>query len=169
MLWEDGRASAHLAAFASLVTNGYHAIKAVFPAAKVIVHLSSGDNNGLFRWIFDGLTANGAPFDIIGMSLYPTTSGWAAADAACLAHMNDMVARYGKEVMVVEVGMDVTAAATAQAFLTDLIAKTRSVTGGKGLGVFYWEPEGSQAWSHYALGALDAEGRFTAAMDAFKH
>jgi arabinogalactan endo-1,4-beta-galactosidase len=168
LLWEDGRASTNMAAFASLVTSGYHAVKAVFPQAKVIVHISSGDNNGLFRWVFDGLTANGAPFDVIGLSLYPSTAGWAATDTACLANMNDMVARYGKEVMVSEVGMDVSAPATAQAFLTDIIAKTRSVTGGKGLGVFYWEPECHNNWQGYTLGAFDSNGRPTAALDAFR-
>ena len=58
---------------------------------KVIVHISNGYDNKMFRWMFDGLTANGANFDIIGMSLYPSTSNWQSLDAQCLTNMN----RYG--------------------------------------------------------------------------
>ncbi len=39
--------------------------------------------------------------------------------------------------MIVECGMSWDNAATAKLFLTDLIAKTKLVTGGKGTGVFY--------------------------------
>jgi len=38
LLWEEGRAESHMKNFAELVTSGYSAVKAVFPAAKVIVH-----------------------------------------------------------------------------------------------------------------------------------
>jgi len=61
MLWNDGRASTSMANFASLITSGYNAVKAVFPSAKVIVHISNGYDNALFRWIFDGLQATMAP------------------------------------------------------------------------------------------------------------
>lgn len=37
------------------VTTGCRAVKQVFPKAKVIVHLQEGDNNDLYRWIFDML------------------------------------------------------------------------------------------------------------------
>jgi arabinogalactan endo-1,4-beta-galactosidase len=168
MLWEEGRASKRMSDFAGLVTSGYDAIKSVFPDAKVIVHVSNGYDSKMFRWMFDGLTAAGAKFDVIGMSLYPTVDNWPALTAQCLANMNDMVARYGREVMVCEVGMDVNAAAACKAFLMDIIAKTRSVSGGKGLGVFYWEPESHDNWQGYTLGAFDPSGRPTIAMDAFK-
>lgn len=167
MLWEDGRASKSMQNFANLINSGYSAVKAVVPSAKVIVHISNGYDNALFRWIFDGLKANGANWDVIGMSLYPTTTNWAALNAQCLTNMNDMVSRYGKEVMISEVGMDVTAASTCKAFLSDIISKTNSVTGGKGLGVFYWEPACYNNWQGYTLGAFDSSGKPTAAMDAF--
>lgn len=169
MLWNDGRASTSMANFASLITSGYNAVKAVFPSAKVIVHISNGYDNALFRWIFDGLQANGAgsKYDVIGMSLYPTTSNWSTLNSQCLANMNDMVARYGKEVMVVEVGMDVNAASTCKSFLTDIINKTKAVSGGKGIGVLYWEPQCYNAWQGYTKGAFDSNGRPTVALEAF--
>lgn len=81
--------------------------------------------------------------------------------------MNDMVTRYNKPVMVVEVGMPADEATTCQAFITDLIHKVRAVTGGKGLGVFYWEPESYNNWQGYGLGAFDNTGKPTVAMNAF--
>ena len=166
MLWEEGRASKQMANFAALVSSGYSAVKAVNNAIKVIVHISNGFDNGLFRYLFDGLKTNGANYDIIGMSLYPTTSNWNDLDNQCLTNMNDMVSRYGKPVMICEVGMDVNSPAICKSFLTDIITKVNSVSNGNGLGVFYWEPE-SYNWQNYSLGAFDTTGKPTAAMDAF--
>jgi arabinogalactan endo-1,4-beta-galactosidase len=167
MLWPDGMASTNMANFAALVTSGYNAVKAVFPNTLVIVHVSNGFDDTLFRFVFDGLTQYAAKYDMIGMSLYPTTDNWASLNAECLSTMNDMVATYHKQVMVVEVGMDVTAAATCESFLTDLIAKVKSVAGGNGLGVFYWEPESYGNWQAYTLGAFGSNGAPTVAMNAF--
>jgi len=166
MLWEDGRASTHMANFAALVQSGYQAVKAISATTKVIVHISNGFDNGLFRYMFDGLKANGAHWDIIGMSLYPTTANYTTLDAQCLANINDMVSRYSTPCMLVEVGMDVTAPADARSFLTDIIAKTNSVASGNGQGVFYWEPE-AYNWQNYGLGAFDSTGKPTEALDAF--
>lgn len=168
MLWPDGRASTNMADFARLITSGYKSVKAVFPDAKVIVHVSNGYDSGLFRWMFDGLKANGAQYDVIAMSLYPTAENWATLNNQCLVNMNDMVARYGKEVMISEVGMDVRAEAAAKSFLADIIAKTKSLPEGKGLGVFYWEPECHDNWVGYDKGAFRSNGRPTIALDAFK-
>ena len=167
MLWNDGKASTSMSNFAGLITSGYNAVKSVFPSAKVIVHISNGYDNSLFRWMFDGLKANGAKYDVIGMSLYPTTSNWSTLTSQCLTNMKDMVSRYGKEVMISEVGMDVNSPTIAKSFLADIIAKTRSLSGGKGLGVFYWEPEAYNKWQGYTLGAFGTNGRPTVALDAF--
>ncbi len=166
MLWEDGRASTNMANFAALVTSGYNAIKSVSSTTKVIVHISNGFDNSLFRYVFDGLKANGAKWDIIGMSLYPTTTNWATLDTQCLANINDMVSRYATPVMIVEVGMDASAASTSRDFLTDIIIKVNDVANGNGLGVFYWEPE-AYNWQSYGLGSFDTTGKPTEAMDAF--
>jgi arabinogalactan endo-1,4-beta-galactosidase len=107
------------------------------------------------------------------MSLYPnwykTANDWQNANKDCLTNMNDMVARYSKEVMVVECGMSWDNAATSKLFLTDLIAKTKQVTNGLGTGVMYWEPQCYGNWKGYSLGAFDNSGKPTVAMDAFKN
>lgn len=170
MLWPDGKASTNMNNYAQLVNAGYDAVKSVFATARVIVHVSNGYDNGLFRWNIGGLVSNGAKFDMIGMSLYPqfVAAGWASANQQCLANMNDMVARYNKEVMVVEVGMPWDRASDCKLFITDLIAKTKSVTGNKGTGVMYWEPQCYGGWKGYTLGAFDNSGKPTIAMEAFK-
>lgn len=165
MLWEDGRASLHMANFAALIKAGYEAVKSVSSTTKVIVHVSNGYNNNLFRYLFDGLKNNGAQWDIIGMSLYPSTTNWQTLNAQCLANINDMVARYSTPVMVVEVGMAAADPTDSRGFLTDIITKVNSVPGGNGLGVLYWEPE-AYNWN-YSLGAFDSTGKPTIALDAF--
>jgi len=166
MLWEDGRASTHMANFAALVEAGYQAVKSVSSTTKVIVHLPNGFDNSLYEYLFDGLKNNGAHWDIIGMSLYPSTTNYTTLDTQCLANINDMVSRYGTPAMVVEVGMNASDPTDSRAFLTDLITKINGVSNGNGLGVFYWEPE-AYNWQSYTLGAFDNTGKPTIALDAF--
>ena len=168
MLWETGRASTQMANFAGLISTGYKAVKAVDSSIKVIVHISNGYDNSLFRWVFDGLKANGANWDIIGMSLYPSTNNWAAYNIECLSNINDMISRYSKPVMICEVGMDVNSPTICASFLSDLINKVKSVPNNNGLGVFYWEPE-CYNWQGYGLGAFNNNGRPTVALDAFRN
>ena len=167
MLWEDGKASANMKNYAGLNNAGYDAVKEIFPNAKVIVHLQNGNDNSLFRWLFDGLKNNGGKWDVIGMSLYPSVNNWKTMNEQCLANINDMINRYGSEVMICEVGMPWDQAETCKAFLTDLIAKAKTVSNSKCLGVFYWEPEGYVNWSGYTLSAFDNTGRPTVALNAF--
>ncbi len=168
MLWPEGKASANMNNFAQMINAGYDAVKAVFPAAKVIVHVSNGWDNALFRWMFDGLQLNGAKYDVIGMSLYPTTANWASVNTQCLINMNDMVARYSKEVMLVEVGMPWDNAEVCKSFLADIKVKTIAVSNAKGLGVLYWEPQAYNNWQGYSLGAFDNSGKPTIALNAFQ-
>lgn len=169
MLWPEGKASVSMSNFASFIRIGYGATKSIFPETKVIVHVSNGWNNTLFRWIFDGLLTNGATWDIIGMSLYPSygSGGWQKINQQCFENMNDMVSRYNSTVMIVEIGMPWKDSSTAKLFIQDLINKVKAVHHGKGLGVFYWEPECYNNWQDYALGAFDNTGKPTIALDPF--
>lgn len=167
MLWPEGKASTNMANYAKFVLAGYNAVKAVSAGSKVMVHISNGYDNALFRWNLDGLKNNGAKWDVIGMSLYPTAANWATFNSQCLANMNDMVSRYGSEIMICEVGMSWTDATACNAFITDLITKVKSVSNNKGLGVFYWEPEAYNNWQGYSLGAFDNSGKPTIALNAF--
>jgi arabinogalactan endo-1,4-beta-galactosidase len=169
MLWPNGRASqpGGMANYAYFINAGYDATKAIFPQARVIVHLSNGYDNGLFTWNIGGLISNGAKFDVIGMSLYPSPTDWATRTAQCLVNMNDMVTKYNKEVMVLEIGMSWDQAAASKAFIADLITKVKSVKDNKGIGVLYWEPQCYGNWQGYTLGAFDNSGKPTEALDSF--
>ncbi|MDR1416152.1 MAG: arabinogalactan endo-1,4-beta-galactosidase [Prevotellaceae bacterium] len=168
MLWPTGQADASMPAYAALNNAGYDAVKSVFPNTGVIVHLQGGDNNNLYRWLFDGLKKNGGKWDIIGMSLYPSVDSWQEMNKRCAANINDMVNRYGTKVMICEVGMSWNQAEAANAFLTDIISQAKSIANDNCLGVFYWEPQSYGGWKEYALGAFDGDGKPTIALNAFK-
>jgi hypothetical protein len=97
------------------------------------------------------------------MSLYPEPGNWQTLNSQALTNMNDMRSRYGKSVMLVEVGMSFDQATASKAFLTDIIAKARSAGA---LGVVYWEPQ-AYNWQGYTKGAWNTNGRPTIALDAF--
>ncbi|MBS1737730.1 MAG: glycosyl hydrolase 53 family protein [Bacteroidetes bacterium] len=168
MLWPEGKASDNMANFAMFVNAGYDAAKAVFPSTSVIVHVSNGEDNSLFRWMFDGLKNNGAKWDVIGMSLYPSAASWPQLNSQCLSNMNDMVSRYNKPVMICEIGMPVTDSSECKKFIADIVSKTKSLSGNKGLGVLYWEPECYNNFAGYGLGAFWTDGRPTSALDGFQ-
>jgi len=173
MLWPEG-SSGNFPQLAQLLNKGYDAAKAVDSSIKVVIHLEGGNENSKFRWFFDKAKAQGVKYDIIGMSYYPywiSPTGFKDYNLSIndLANnMNDMVARYGKDVMVVEVGGVDTQVQDTYDMLVAVIGKTLAVPGGKGLGVIYWEPEGERNWSGgYPLSCWGSNGRPTAALDAF--
>jgi arabinogalactan endo-1,4-beta-galactosidase len=84
-------------------------------------------------------------------------------------NLNDMVSRYNKEVMVVEVGGDFTLVQNTKDMLTATINAVRNVPNQKGLGVIYWEPEGEKTWSGYQLNCWQTNGKPSLALDAFRN
>lgn len=174
MLWPDGQLSDkpalnHPEQLAQLINQGYAAVKAVSPASKVVVHLDRGNDGALYRAFFDRLTANHGQYDVIGLSYYPywLKQDYAASIGNLRSNLNDMASRYGKEVVVAEVGGDYTAPQNTYDMLVAVLNAVRAVPNGKGLGVFYWEPEGAKPWSGYQLGAWNDDGKPTKALDAF--
>lgn len=169
MLWPEGSTS-NFGQLAQLINKGYDATKAVDATIKVIVHLDEGNNNAKFRWFFDNATTNNVKYDVIGLSYYPywLSSDYTATIGALQYNLNDMVSRYGKEVMVVEVGGDYTLVQNTYDMLVAVIAAVKSVPNNKGLGVIYWEPEGEKSWSGYQLNAWQDTGKPSQALDAFK-
>ncbi len=166
LLWPTGSTSS-FSNLAALTNQGYAATKAVFPSAQVIIHLANAYDDADFRWFFDNFKAAGGKWDITGMSHYPTTSNWSTLNSQAGTTMNDVASRYAKPVMIVEVGMDYSQAATAKSMVADIIARNKAVPSSRGVGVLYWEPEAYPGWQGYTLGALTSAGKFTAAMDPF--
>ncbi len=178
MLWNDedgdaalkvtGRASKNMANFAAYINAGYDAVKAIYPEAKVIVHLDKGNNLGQYTWMFDGLKQNGAKWDVIGMSLYPdwiTDQTWEQVSDACLSNIKTLSGKYNCDVIISEIGM-VWNSENAAPFLKKMVDGCKAISTCEG--VFYWEPECNSGWNGYDKGAFDNSGKPTAALDAFK-
>jgi len=171
MIYPEGRTD-NWSQLAQLINKGYDAIKAVSPTTKVILHVDQGNNRTLFKWWFDAATKNGAKYDVIGLSYYPYwldgKPDYTLSIDDLGQNLKDMAVNYDKEVMVVEVGGEDTKAQNTYDLLKAVIQKVKDVPYKKGLGVFYWEPEGARSWSHYALSAWGDDGKPTKALDAFK-
>lgn len=103
--------------YAWLVNTGHNAVKSLSSGTKTIVHLAGGDDNALYVWNIGGLINNGANFDMIAMSLYPSASGWNTAVTNTVNNAKDMINRYGKEIIISEIGMDNNQAAAGKVLL----------------------------------------------------
>nr|WP_270168164.1 glycosyl hydrolase 53 family protein [Paenibacillus sp. SYP-B4298] len=168
LLWEDGKASVNMRNYAWLINTGHNAVKSISSGTKTIVHLATSEDNALYVWNIGGLIANGANFDMIGMSLYPTASNWSTLVNQTISNANNMITRYGKEIIISEIGMDYNQPAAAKSFIADMKTKVRNLPNGKGKGVFYWEPQASPGYNGgYNKGAWQADGRPTVALEGF--
>lgn len=169
MLWPEGSTD-NWPQLGQLLNKGYDAVKAVDKNIKVIVHVDEGNNNEKFRTFFDNATSQKVRYDVIGLSYYPY---WIKKDytetiADLQFNLNDMAQRYGKEVMIVEVGGEDDKVQNTYELLTATIKAVKNVPNNKGIGVLYWEPQGARSWSHYALSAWQADGKPSPALNAFK-
>ncbi|MGN0188012.1 MAG: arabinogalactan endo-beta-1,4-galactanase [Candidatus Cryptobacteroides sp.] len=162
--------------YANLTNACYDAAKAVYPDCKVIVHLDGGHDISLYDRLFPVLNANGGKYDIIGMSLYPCwwndeTSSfgteWKDRTDQCIANIRTLASKYGKDVMICEVGMPACNPEIGRDMLGYLLEKTTAIEECKG--VFYWEPEAPEGYNGgYGLGAFK-DGKPTVALDPFRN
>ncbi|MDT9683504.1 arabinogalactan endo-1,4-beta-galactosidase [Streptomyces sp. TRM76323] len=159
MLWPDG-STADWSRLAGLLNSGASAAKAVSSSTRVALHLAHGGDNALYRQWFDNATARGVTFDVIALSFY---GYWHGPLSSLQANLDDISARYGKPVLVVETAyafrldsedaheniIDTTGELVAgypaspagqAAWLRDVMNVVEAVPNGRGLGVVYWEP-----------------------------
>jgi arabinogalactan endo-1,4-beta-galactosidase len=168
-LWPMGKLSeGNMANYAALTAAGYDAVKSVYPEAAVIVHIDNGFDNATYNEIFDGLKANGAKWDIIGMSVYPY---WAMLynhepDAEstlrdAIDNIRKLHAKYGCDIMIVETGVEASKPDEGLAFMNEMFDAVINDADGACTGVFYWAPEmfqtvGPDGNLHgYSLGAFE--------------
>lgn len=166
----------NFATLAQLLNAGYDAVKAVSPTSKVVSHLAHGTDNASSRWFFDNfLTTYSGKTDVLGFSFYPYWEGqpyWELM-GALEYNLNDMASRYGKEVMVVEVGGLESSPDESYWTIWETINAVKNVPDSMGTGVFYWEPAANSSVlpDGYALGATSVVAtdvlQFTQAIDAF--
>ena len=180
MLWNDantavtGRVSKNAANFAAYVNAGYDAVKAVYPQAKVVVHIDEGNNIGRYTWIFNELKNNNGKWDVIGMSLYPEDDNWKELTDNCLANIKTLSTQYNCNVVISEIGMAWNSD-QAEPMMKKMVEGCKAISTCEG--VFYWEPEvyngwrpanyETLGWGAYTKGAFDNYGKPTAALNAF--
>lgn len=162
-------------------------------ATKAILHIDRGDCLAITRSALDPLNARGAVagFDLLGFSYHPKHHDGSLADVQ--AAMAAIVSEYGKDVALVEVGFPytgaqweeesdtwdwpVTIAGQAQ-FVTDLVTLMEGVgrpptgAGGRGVGVFWWQPElipgyAISAWEDGRYSLFDRDAKALPALTAF--
>lgn len=152
--------------FTALVNAGNDAVKAIFPEAKTIVHLDSGDNIWYYNRIFGALQSNGGNYDMIGMSLYPEALTWQSLVSSMLDNVATLYATYGKPVMLCEIGMSYDEADACNAAIAEILSKASSLPLE---GVFYWEPEAPAGYNDGYNKGCFVNGTPTSALDPFKN
>ncbi len=157
MLWPDGDYN-HFDNLAALLKSGYQAVKDSSSSTRIMLHIAEGGDNDMARWWFDNITRRDVPFDVIGVSYYPF---WHGSLAQLQANLNDLSARYDKDVIVAEFAYAFTVleddslanianrkmALDGYSFtpegqrlmLRDVMSVVRAVQNGRGLGVLYWD------------------------------
>jgi arabinogalactan endo-1,4-beta-galactosidase len=131
------------------------------PTPRLVVHFDQGGDNAGSRWFFDNIVAQHVPFDVIGLSYYPF---WHGTLSQLRTNVDDLAQRYQRDVSVVETQYGWTldngdqennflwttdllvpgypATPDGQlGFASDLLSILSAVPQGRGLGVFYWQPE----------------------------
>ncbi len=139
------------------------AAKKVYPQAKRLIHLASGEKWSDINWMLSTVQAQGfnnEMCDLIGLSLYPCpdqdTANWKTPTAKCLATIDNIYATYGLRSIICEIGMNnewsESSSDTSQEgnieqcnadvraftqYLIDNLSNKESYCDG----FFYWEPE----------------------------
>jgi arabinogalactan endo-1,4-beta-galactosidase len=157
MLWDDGKVVDNdFTNLSLLLKAGYDATKACNNGTQVIVHTANADSDAHARWFYDGLKAKGVNWDITALSYY---CYWHGSLSNMTSVVKDMIARYGKPVIIAETAYPYTTAnadntanvissaapcsgypATRAGQASNFKAVQDAARAGGALGVFYWEP-----------------------------
>ncbi len=196
MLWPHGRItdSASFTKFVPLFNSGVDGLKSALPVGaktQVVLHIDRGGDQSGAQWYFDQANANGAKYDVIGLSFY---SWWHGTVAACEANLRNLASRYTKPILLAEVGHPWTLAALSggshivgpgtwvdpkypankggqQTFIVALSQILTSLPNKKGLGMVYWAGDWvhtnlwGDSWENVAL--FDQQRKALPALTAF--
>ena len=126
IIWPEGNVS-NFDGLAQLVNAGTAATKAVDPSITMMLHVALGGQNDESVFFIDNMIARGVYFDVIGESYYPK---WHGTLDDLRDNLNDLIRRYGKDVIVVEYSHKKEEVNKIAFELPD----------GKGKGTCIWEP-----------------------------
>jgi beta-galactosidase len=126
IIWPEGHVSS-LDGLAQLINAGSAAVKAVDPSVIMMLHVALGGQNDESVFFIDNMVARGVHFDVIGESYYPK---WHGTLDDLRDNLNDLVRRYGKDVIVVEYSQR----------KEEVNKIAFELPNGKGKGTCIWEP-----------------------------
>ncbi|KAK3711075.1 hypothetical protein LTR37_009862 [Vermiconidia calcicola] len=159
LLWPVGHMDVSSYNVATLLRAASAGIKGsnMDPTPRIMIHLDNGWNWDTQQWWYDTVLEQGplasSDFDIQGVSYYPFYNEDATI-TSLTSSLTNMIARYGKEVMLVETDwpadcpdplyefpsdtQDIAISVAGQAEWISDVAGAVEAAGGTGL--FYWEP-----------------------------
>jgi len=156
LLWPVGTTSSFFN-IASLLNASYYGVKDGQPSMpKVMIHIDNGAEASTQTNFYDKLFAAG-PFkssylDIQGVSFYPFY-GTEATLSNLKSSLNNMVSKYGKDIVVAETDWPIVCSGVALSeptipispqgqllWVKDILSVVNSLPNGHGKGLVYWEP-----------------------------
>jgi beta-galactosidase len=126
IMWPDGNVK-NMDQLAQFLKAGTAAVKAVDPSIVMMLHIALGGQNDESVFFIDNMISRGVQFDVIGESYYPK---WHGTLDDLNSNLNDLIRRYGKDVIVVEYSQHKEEVNKIVFELPD----------GKGKGTCIWEP-----------------------------
>lgn len=154
-----GDATEHPENFALLFQRGQLSCKKIFPDALTMVHIDNGFMLARTEFILDILQNNHVEYDMVGLSLYPAMNwlanppvidlNWQVKADACNDNVETIFRKYGKETMIVEIGMPDDHEQLAEEVITYMIQHAPPHL----RGLVYWEPITTPDFG-YKMGAL---------------
>ncbi|MGH7950296.1 MAG: glycoside hydrolase family 53 protein [Limisphaerales bacterium] len=154
MLWPDGRLPEHWGNFTEYIDagiNGVDAGRGNGKRPKIMIHIDQGGSIAKTKSFFDKLNSYKIPYDVIGFSYY---SWWHGTLMDLRENLAFAANEYHKDVIVVEtaynwrpsretadrVGPFPETPDGQRDFLDAVTHVVMDVPGGRGKGVFWWEP-----------------------------
>ncbi|MBR0089495.1 MAG: glycosyl hydrolase 53 family protein, partial [Clostridia bacterium] len=148
---------------ARFLNAGARAVREVSPETKIILHSDNGGKLSGRNTFKSALSKVGNNYDVIGVSYYPYYNADVSIDKV-VSEFNSLISTYNKDVIVMETGYNWNeykkggpwdgqlkdsgyyqniygeSQAGQRAFLTELYAKLKQVSGGRCIGDCYWDP-----------------------------
>jgi arabinogalactan endo-1,4-beta-galactosidase len=168
--------------------DGIHRALGNDTSTKIMIHIDGADATNTVKWFFDHITARHVPFNMIGLSYYPT---WGSNLSHVKATLEMAAKAYGKPIVIAETAYPFadSPALTGRKksfnwpltpdgqkqYLEDLIQLVRETPGGLGAGVLYWYPESvppktssEPMWNGGNEAMFDQDGNALPAFDVFR-
>jgi arabinogalactan endo-1,4-beta-galactosidase len=153
MLWPDGRLPGNWQNFAELLKSAVRGVEAgcgTNQRPRIMIHIDRGGDKRATKYFFDNIQKFAVPYDVIGQSYYPW---WHGSLLDLRENLIFMAQAYQKDIILVEVaycwrpteykqksGPFPETPEGQRAFLDEVNRLVLNTPGGRGVGVFWWEP-----------------------------